>query len=65
MKLAFWKRWSIGQWIRLIAGIILTIYGFWTNTYFLLILSAVFIVQGLFNFTSCNSKSKKDIDSDQ
>lgn len=54
MKLAFWKRWSVGQWIRIIAGVILTIYGFWTQTYFLLILSAIFIVQGIFNFSSCN-----------
>lgn len=60
MKLTFWKNWSIGQWIRIVAGIILTIYGFWTHTYFLLILSAIFIVQGIFNFSSCYINKKTD-----
>ncbi|MGL5317762.1 MAG: hypothetical protein ACRC9Q_03605 [Bacteroidales bacterium] len=62
MKLAFWKYWSVGQWIRLIAGVILTIYGFWTQTYFILILSAIFIVQGIFNFSSCNGNKNLDKD---
>ncbi len=64
IKINLFSNWSLYRWIRLIIGIILTIYAFSAQQYFLLILSAIFIVQAILNFSSCNNREENSTKDD-
>lgn len=64
IKINLFSNWSLYRWIRLIIGIILTIYAFSAQQYFLLILSAIFIVQAILNFSSCNYREENSTKDD-